>query len=205
MTRREQRLLGAALTVLALVVDLRLLLLPAWERKRELEQTLIELEEQQDLRLCRIQTAEGMEEAILAQEAALNEASAPSYPDLSTEEMDRIVTDLLLRHDFFPQTLKLEPGRAGHIGSYLSGEGTEKAGEVYDGIPLSVEASAEETAARGRQYLYTARAVFTARGENWLDLLDDIAENYPAIQVSAFQLTGSGTVEGTFLLSMYGP
>ena len=207
MTKREQRLLMICLAALALVVDLRLLILPALEERRELTDTLQDLTAEQTLRRSRIESLEYIDGAIVEKEQALAVASAPYYTYLSTEEMDRIVTELLLRHDFFPQQLRLEEGRAGATQAYLSSERI-RVGPGYDGIPLCTlaeDAPAEEITERGQQYLYTASVSFTAQGENWLALLDDVAENDPAIRVAAFELGAKGDVEGTLVFSMYGP
>ena len=106
MTKREQRLLMTCLAALALVVDLRLLVLPALVERRELTDTLQALTAEQTLRRSRIECLEYIDGAIAEKEQALAVASAPYYTYLSTEEMDRIVTELLLRHDFFPQQLR---------------------------------------------------------------------------------------------------
>lgn len=206
MTKREQRLLLIALAALALVVDLRLLILPALETREELEGTVQTLTEEQELRCSRVQSLDYIDEAIQEREEALATVSGPYYGYLTTEEMDRIVTEILLRHDFFPQKLTLEKGRAGMVQTYLSSE-KKDAGPVYDGVPLKTlaeSATAEEIAARGQQYLYTATVSFSAQGENWLALLDDLAKNCPAIRVEAFELGANGTVEGTLVLFMYG-
>lgn len=206
MTKREQRLLLIALAALALVVDLRLLILPALETREELEGTVQTLTEEQELRCSRVQSLDYIDEAIQEREEALATVSGPYYGYLTTEEMDRIVTEILLRHDFFPQKLTLEKGRAGMAQAYLS-SGKKDAGPVYDGVPLKTlaeSATAEEIAAKGQQYLYTSTVSFSARGENWLALLDDLAENYPAIRVEAFELGANDAVEATLVLFMYG-
>lgn len=104
MTKREQRLLMICLAALALVVDLRLLILPALEERGELTDTLQALTAEQTLRRSRIECLEYIDGAIAEKEQALAVASAPYYTYLSTEEMDRIVTELLLRHDFSPNS-----------------------------------------------------------------------------------------------------
>lgn len=207
MTRREQRLLLIALAALALVVDLRLLILPALETQEELKGTLQTLSGEKELRRSRIQSLDYIDEAIGEREETLATVSGPYYDYRTTEQMDRIVTDILLRHDFFPRELTLEEGRSGSTQAYLSPAKKDR-GAVYDGVPLSdlaESAAAEEITARGQQYLYTASVSFDAQGENWLTLLDDIAENYPAIRVAAFEVGGNGSVKGTLVLSMYGP
>lgn len=207
MTKREQRLLRVCLAALALVVDLRLLILPALEKRGELTDTLQALTVEQTLRRSRMECLEYIDGAIEEKEQALTVASAPYYAYLSTEEMDGIATEILLRHGFFPQQLRLEEGRAGATRAYLSSERIHM-GPDYDGIPLCTlaeDAPAEEINEKGQQYLYTAAVSFTAQGENWLALLDDVAENYPAIRVAAFELGAKGDVEGTLVFSMYGP
>ena len=207
MTKREQRLLRVCLAALALVVDLRLLILPALEKRGEMADTLQALTVEQTLRRSRMERLEYIDGAIEEKEQALAVASAPYYAYLSTEEMDGIATEILLRHGFFPQQLRLEEGRAGATRAYLSSERIHM-GPDYDGIPLCTlaeDAPAEEINEKGQQYLYTAAVSFTAQGENWLALLDDVAENYPAIRVAAFELGAKGDVEGTLVFSMYGP
>lgn len=207
MTKREQRLLLVTLTLLALVVDLRLLLLPAMERRAELREELRTLTQQQAERLRRMERVEDL--ATAAREAALAEATADYYPYLTTEEMDTIVTGLLLRHGFFPEELRVEEGRAGTTGAYLSGK-REKTGGTYDGISLSslVETgTAEDIAQRGQTAFYTASASFAARGsrEGWMALLDDLEAHYPALRAASFTMEDHGAVEGTLVFSMYAP
>ena len=203
MTKREQRLLCIALAALALVVDLRLLLLPVLEEQRALKEEFQALTEKQETYRLRIQTLDYIDEAIAGQEAALLEASAPYYPVLTTEEMDGILTDLLLSHGFFPRELKLEEGRSGAAAPYLA-KAKKTAGTFYDGVALSSLAesgSPEDIAAKGKQYLYAATVRFAAHGGDWLALLDDVAEDHPGIRVTGFELTDD-TVEGTVVLSM---
>ena len=207
MTKREQRLLAVCFAALALVVDLRLLILPALEKHGELTDTLQVLTEEQTERRSRMECLEYIDGAIEEKEQALETASALYYAYLSTEEMDHIVTELLLRHAFFPQQLRLEVGRAGAAQAYLSSQ-KPRVGPAYDGISLRTlaeDAPAERISEKGGQYFYTASVSFTAQGGNWVALLDDVAENYPALRVGDFALGAAGSVKGTLVFSMYGP
>lgn len=209
MTARERRLLTLSLAALALVLDLRVLVLPAMEEQAALRTVLEQTREEQTARARRIQAVPEMAQAISTHEKALAEASAPYYPYLSTEEMDRILTDLLLSHGLEPRELALEAGRSGTLAPYLSGK-SPKLGGTYGGeslLALLEAGEAQAIAHGGKDYLYLAQARLTARGsgEAWLSLLDDVAENYPALRAASFEISEQGQVRAVFDLFLYGP
>lgn len=197
MTMRDHKLLALALAALAVLITVQGLFLPSLETEQTLntEYGAIALERQNQQ--SRIQALSYLDDAIAQHEAAFDQASAPYYGYLSTEEMDGVVTDLLLRHDLLPRRLQLQQGVTGKLTDYLA-PGLSRAeeaayGEVYDGVSLA-ELKEEGTAAamEDREILYIARAELTAQGSrtNFLALLDDVAENYPGLRIVSFTIDG---------------
>lgn len=197
MTNREKKLLGGALAALALVMAVQYLILPAVKEKAALQDQLETLTHSRELSLSRIHALTYLDDAMETHRRELDALSAPYSPYRSTEEMDGVITKLLLEHDLFPVTLTLEAGKSGTAVPYL--EKAKAAKDPYDGISLDAlmaqsDVTAAEITQKGDDFIYIGAAHLTAAGtpEAWLSLLDAISAGHPDLRVDRFTLTESG-------------
>ena len=216
VTEREKRLLALSCTVLVLVVMVRCLVMPALGTHRALKEELQILTREQQERRRRLSALSHVDEAIARHELALAKAASSCGEYLSTEEMDALVTELFLDHGLTPQALTLTQGVSGTLEDYLSPAPAKAAGgEEYDGVPLSSLMDGGEDAVRaieekGERFLYIGTAQLEAWGTqgDFLALLDDVEENFPALRITAFSIGGgpeeAGTVSCTMEFYMYG-
>lgn len=167
MTQRERKLLCVSGTALALLVMTNGLILPCFQEKQSLETELQTLTETQLRQAERIQALQYLDDAISEHSAALSTASAP-YPSLlSPEEMDSILTTLLLKWNLIPQTLTLQTGESCTVSAYQDADRTVEC--------------------------WVGRATVTAQGrtKNWLKLLDELQTSYPYLRLVSFTINGS--------------
>lgn len=201
MTVRDRRLLAVALTALAAVIALRWLVLPAMEEKSALEDRLRTLTRETQTRESRLHALTYLDEAAAAHASELSAAAAPYAAYRTTEEMDTVLTGLLLKHGLFPRSMTLTEGQSGIPTAYLMPEKKKTAKKApYDGVPLAElarreDVTAEEIAEKGSRYFYTASASFTAEGsaQQWLAFLDEVSRDHPDLRVTSFALAENGT------------
>ena len=201
MTKRGRNLLALLFALLAAVVVFRWMIEPALQEHRMLGERLEEALREEKERSQRLEKTEELEEVILRREAELEELSAPYGGYLPTEEIDRMVTELFVRHDLTPRDLSVSEGVTGVLGDYRAEESSRweqaKYGAPYADVSLKayleestgeVDASAVEEL--GRAYLYIAAVQMEAEGreEDFLALLDDLEENEPQLRMGAFSL-----------------
>ena len=102
---------------------------------------------------------------------------------MENREVDSLITGLALKHDLFPVYLNIEDPVAGIPAAYQLSEASE-------------DSSAEESQSTLPyvQYVNTTTVTITLQGQEAQirELLDDIAKNYPGIQVCSFDMQ-SGT------------
>ena len=197
MTKREKKLLGAALAALALVFAVQYLILPALEEKAALQDQLQSLTRNRETYDSRLHALTYLDEAIAAHQQELDALSASYSPCLSTEEMDSVITGLLLNHDLFPITLTLQVGKSGAAAPYLKEDKATK--YSYDGMSLDAlvskpDVTVEEITQKGADFFYIGSAHLTASGapEAWLSLLDTVSACHPDLRVVRFALMESG-------------
>lgn len=203
MTERDKKLLALLFALLAAIAAFRWLITPVVQERLALQEQLEEATREQKERSGRLQRMEALDEDILRREEELEKLSEPYGEYLPTEEMDRMVTELFLRHNLIPRSLVVTEGVTGVLRDYLvletSREEQAKYGAPYDGISLKelLKQSCDEEAVRsieekGGAYLYIASVRMEADGteEAFLSLLDDLEAHHLQLRMREFALEG---------------
>ena len=180
----------ALLKVLACVLILffmaRFLIFPGMEKHQDLVAKKDDLTiEKQEMQYT-ISSKASTEKKIVTQKENLKKAQEGFYDLMENREVDSLITGLALKHDLFPVYLNIEDPVAGVPAAYQLSEASED----------SEDSSAEESQSTLPyvQYVNTTTVTITLQGQEaqiW-ELLDDIAKNYPGIQVRSFDMQ-SGT------------
>ena len=127
------------------------------------------------------------EKKIVTQKENLKKAQEGFYDLMENREVDSLITGLALKHDLFPVYLNIEDPVAGVPAAYQLSEASDDSSE---------DSSAEESQSTLPyvQYVNTTTVTITLQGQEAQirELLDDIAKNYPGIQVRSFDMQ-SGT------------
>lgn len=194
----------------------RFLIFPGIEKHQDLVSERENAETtQQDMQYT-IDNESTYDEMITAQQEHLKEASKGYYDLMVNREVDELVTGLVLKHDLFPVYLNIADPVAGIPAAYQNREDSaqttdssdeestseknektkESADEELDGTSdsdstdSSVEAGYGESDTSYLQYVNTTTVTMTIQGseEKIRELLDDVANNYPGIQVRSFDM-----------------
>lgn len=177
----------ALLKVLACVLILffmaRFLIFPGMEKHQDLVAKKDDLTiEKQEMQYT-ISSKASTEKEIATQKENLEKAQEGFYDLMENREVDSLITGLALKHDLFPVYLNIEDPVAGVPAAYQLSEASE-------------DSSAEESQSTLPyvQYVNTTTVTITLQGQEAQirELLDDIAKNYPGIQVRSFDMQ-SGT------------
>ena len=176
-------LLKVLACVLILFFMARFLIFPGMEKHQDLvaqkDDLTIEKQEMQ----CTISSKASTEKKIATQKENLKKAQEGFYDLMENREVDSLITGLALKHDLFPVYLNIEDPVAGIPAAYQLSEASE-------------DSSAEESQSTLPyvQYVNTTTVTITLQGQEAQirELLDDIAKNYPGIQVRSFDMQ-SGT------------
>ena len=177
----------ALLKVLACVLILffmaRFLIFPGMEKHQDLVAKKDDLTiEKQEMQYT-ISSKASTEKKIVTQKENLKKAQEGVYDLMENREVDSLITGLALKHDLFPVYLNIEDPVAGVPAAYQLSE-------------VSEDSSAEESQSTLPyvQYVNTTTVTITLQGQEAQirELLDDIAKNYPGIQVRSFDMQ-SGT------------
>ena len=176
-------LLKVLACVLILFFMARFLIFPGMEKHQDLvakkDDLTIEKQEMQ----CTISSKASTEKKIATQKENLKKAQEGFYDLMENREVDSLITGLALKHDLFPVYLNIEDPVAGIPAAYQLSEASE-------------DSSAEESQSTLPyvQYVNTTTFTITLQGQEAQirELLDDIAKNYPGIQVRSFDMQ-SGT------------
>ncbi len=177
----------ALLKVLACVLILffmaRFLIFPGMEKHQDLVAKKDDLTiEKQEMQYT-ISSKASTEKEIATQKENLEKAQEGFYDLMENREVDSLITGLALKHDLFPVYLNIEDPVAGIPAAYQLSEASE-------------DSSAEESQSTLPyvQYVNTTTVTITLQGQEAQirELLDDIAKNYPGIQVRSFDMQ-SGT------------
>ncbi len=181
----------ALLKVLACVLILffmaRFLIFPGMEKHQDLVAKKDDLTiEKQEMQYT-ISSKASTEKKIVTQKENLKKAQEGFYDLMENREVDSLITGLALKHDLFPVYLNIEDPVAGVPAAYQLSEASEDSSE---------DSSAEESQSTlpHVQYVNTTTVTITLQGQETQirELLDDIAKNYPGIQVRSFDMQ-SGT------------
>lgn len=201
-------LLKVLACVLIVFFSFRFLILPGFEKHQDLELEKENLEAQQLDMQQTIDSAPFVKEKIVKQKAALKEVSKGYYDLMENQEVDELITGLILKHNLFPVYLSIaEPVAGIPLSYYLASVEASKTHTLtaYEELDGETEAESETSAddsdaAASRpvlQYTNTTSVTVTIQGKesDIKSLLDDIARNYPGIQARSFDMSSSTYVD----------
>ena len=176
-------LLKVLACVLILFFMARFLIFPGMEKHQDLVAKKDDLTiEKQEMQYT-ISSKASTEKKIATQKENLKKAQEGFYDLMENREVDSLITGLALKHDLFPVYLNIEDTVAGVPAAYQLSETSE-------------DSSAEESQSTLPyvQYVNTTTVTITLQGQEAQirELLDEIANNYPGIQVRSFDMQ-SGT------------
>lgn len=198
-------------SVLILVLCMQLLIFPGLTKQEELKASLEAKTAQQEEMEETIAAAPQVEKQITAQEETL-QAAKEEYSDLlENQEIDELLTGIVLNHSLFPVSLQIaetedavpeayflsSPANTANDSAEESteGNGLDSATAELDGTAESTD-SDEAEARVDTRYVHTTNVSLTLRGNEVLlrSFLNDLAVDYPQLQVRSFQMQ-----EGTYL------
>ena len=123
----------------------------------------------------------------------MTEAEDGYYSLLENRELDELVTGIVLDHSLFPVYLSISDTAPGVPAAYFLTEGqtTEQPSIEPDMAEDQVSEMQQDTACLS--YMNATEVDVTVRGaeDEIRAFLDDIAKNYPGIQVRSFQIQDS--------------
>ena len=154
------------------------------------------------------------EKMVAKQKSELEEASKGYYRPMANREVDELVTGLVLEHSLFPVYLNITDPVSGVPAAYLSASQTSTDSSASTDSSESAEdalngddSSADDSSADGtdhssllyQHYVSTINVDVTLQGteDNIRALLDDIANNYPGIQVRSFSMQENTYVDSS--------
>ena len=164
LTERDKKILKIVACAAILVLAFQFLLGPAWERKQALEAEVEATALQKQEWMLDIDRLDALHAEVYEQEYAIKSAYTHYYSEIETETMDRVVTNLALRHGLFPVSLSLAPARAEGVAPF----GVEEAPQV--------------------NFIRIAEMSFVLQGttQQWMEMIDDINLHYPGLRVLSF-------------------
>lgn len=217
--------------VLILFFTVRFLIFPGIEKHQDLVQNLDDVTIQQQEMQQTIDSAPTMQAKIEKQQAELKEATKGYYDLMENQQIDELVSGLILKHDLFPVYLNISEAVPGVPAAYQLAEqtastddsSTKSAEEELNGDSSSDGNADSESAGDSSssdsavmiQYVNTTTVNVTIQGpeSQVRALFDDIAKNYPGIQVRSFdmqeqtyvnnQLEAVGQVNCSCVLAVY--
>ena len=176
-------LLKVLACVLILFFMARFLIFPGMEKHQDLVAKKDDLTiEKQEMQYT-ISSKASTEKKIATQKENLKKAQEGFYDLMENREVDSLITGLALKHDLFPVYLNIEDPVAGVPAAYQLSEASDDSSE---------DSSVEEAQSTLPyvQYVNTTTVTITLQGQEAQirELLDDIAKNYPGIQVRSFDM-----------------
>lgn len=163
---------------------IRFLIFPGIETHQDLVLEKEEASLQKQEMQYTIDSKEATEQKIVQQKENLETSTEGFYALMENSQVDALLTGLALKHDLFPVFLNID--------------------ESIGGIPLAyqeqntVDAETSDENAVYIQYVNTVTATLTLQGTEAKirEFQDDIARNYPGIQVRSFDMQESTYVDG---------
>lgn len=214
MTKRDKILLYVVLMLAFVVLFVRFLLIPGIENHQQADADLREAQDAQ----TSMQDAIMMAGSYAAEKnnnwGELQTANASYYSLLSSDELDTLVTSLELNHNLQPDSLTIGEPVTQSLTYYTASENTGQsaapsaAAAVLAGDDDSITADTVSTTAQGNAILqqilasdlipdydqpgyYRSVAISfrcTGNDSDFLSMLDDMAANYPSVQLVSFSI-----------------
>lgn len=214
MTKRDKILLYVVLMLAFVVLFVRFLLIPGIENHQQADADLREAQDAQ----TSMQDAIMMAGSYAAEKnnnwGELQTANASYYSLLSSDELDTLVTSLELNHNLQPDSLTIGEPVTQSLTYYTASENAGQsaapsdAASVLVGDDDSITADTVGTTAQGNAILqqilasdlipdydqpgyYRSVAISfrcTGNDSDFLSMLDDMAANYPSVQLVSFSI-----------------
>lgn len=214
MTKRDKILLYVVLMLAFVVLFVRFLLIPGIENHQQADADLREAQDAQ----TSMQDAIMMAGSYAAEKnnnwGELQTANASYYSLLSSDELDTLVTSLELNHNLQPDSLTIGEPVTQSLTYYTASENAGQsaapsaAASVLAGDDDGITADTAGTTAQGNAILqqilasdlipdyeqpgyYRSVAISfrcTGNDSDFLSMLDDMAANYPSVQLVSFSI-----------------
>lgn len=205
--------------VLIAFVMIRFLIFPGIEKHMDLVDQRDEVVAEQEDMQALIDRKDAFDSIIANQQSALKGAQEGYYDLLENREVDELITGIVLNHNLFPVYLNITDTTAGVPGAYLYAP--QAAASSSSAVDSSTDTSTDTTedttaddstdssdsedsttesrSAVSTPYVNTTSVDVTIRGsESEIKaFLDDIARNYPGIQVITFNMQENDYVNAT--------
>lgn len=205
--------------VLIAFVMIRFLIFPGIEKHMDLVDQRDEVVAEQEDMQALIDRMDTFDAIIANQQSSLKSAQEGYYDLLENREVDELITGIVLNHNLFPVYLNITDTTAGVPEAYLyapqaatgntstadssadtSTDATQDSAAADSTDSSDSEDSAtESSAAVSAPYVNTTSVDVTIRGSEAeiKAFLDDIARNYPGIQVRTFNMQENDYVNTT--------
>ena len=181
LTPKDVRLLKVAFVILLVVVMGRFLIMPQIEKREDLTLELEEAEAKAEEMQMEIDRIPSLKSSLENARTNLAELSEPYYTVMENRNLDERVTGLALAHSLFPDALAIDAPFAGvpSVYRYTGNDNSDREAAGQDEYLESPGA-----------FLQVATVSLTVRGpeSNIWELLNDIEENEPSIQVRSFSI-----------------
>ena len=189
ITERDKKLLYFCGIAVFLFFFIRFLFLPALDSMQRAEESLQTAEEaRSEMELTIVQSPAAALQ-VQQSEEALRSAAAAFYPALKSDALDALITGIELNHHLTPLSLTISapvpvPGGGGVADAFH-----------WNDILAPMQPPVWDSAADA-EYLCSATVSFRAQGSraDFAALLDDLAANYPAIELRRFAISDSTTM-----------
>lgn len=214
MTRRDKILLYVVLMLAFVVLFVRFLLIPGIENHQQADADLREAQDAQTSMQDAIMLAGTYAAEKNNNWGELQTANASYYSLLSSDELDTLVTSLELNHNLQPDSLTIGEPVTQSLTYYTASENAGQsaapsdAASVLAGDDDSITADTVSTTAQGNAILqqllasdlipdydqpgyYRSVAISfrcTGNDSDFLSMLDDMAANYPSVQLVSFSI-----------------
>lgn len=181
VSERDKRLLMLTGITAILTLSVRFLIYPAFERGKKLEHDIDKISAVYDERRARMNERKNLDELVARQRLALDEASKSYSKPLAGWEMDALITGLAVRHGLFPENLSLTNAAPGMVEPYIFAP-SEEPSEDSTEVPIE----------DGGVLLANARLETSGEPAQWKAFLNDVAQNYPSLRVTHFEVSPGG-------------
>lgn len=216
MTKRDKILLYVVLMLAFVVLFVRFLLIPGIENHQQADADLREAQDAQTSMQDAIMMAGSYAAEKNNNWGELQTANASYYSLLSSDELDTLVTSLELNHNLQPDSLTIGEPVTQSLTYYTASENAGQSAAPSDAASVfanadgddSITADTAGTTAQGNAILqqllasdlipdydqpgyYRSVAISfrcTGNDSDFLSMLDDMAANYPSVQLVSFSI-----------------
>ena len=191
ITERDKKLLYFCGIAVFLFFFVRFLFLPALDSQQRAEDALQTAEEARtEMEMTIVQSPAAAMQVQQSGET-LRSAVAAFYPALKSDALDDLITGIELNHNLTPLSLAISAPVP------MAGGGDAGMADAFhwNDILAPLQPPAWDSAADA-EYLCSAAVSFRAQGSraDFAALLDDLAANYPAIELRRFAISDSTTM-----------